>query len=255
MLKLNLQICELAVLVGLGAVLTGCTCLCPPSEKAGFATIVSQPTDQWISPGQDATFKVKAKGNELSYKWFFQDTNGVFDVPNGQGPTLVVPAANTNRTGFYWCLIDSEGKMGVMQTRTRPASLLETPRSLPLDSTNVPPPQPGLLCPSTAGSNLCCNPICGLVNFQNSGQLYFFTQGQTVTLKLTSDSGGLYYISTLLYEVQWIYGGIPFQTGCCTTFSQRFKQFIAPAAGPYAFTVYIKNNCPAQGTPYWLWPQ
>src|ERR1044071_1530785 len=116
----------LAVVAGAAMLLTACNCICPENKKAGLPIILCQPVDQQVTANQGAVFKVKAKGENLSYQWFFQNSERVIEVPNGQGPELVVPASRPDRFGKYWCAIKAEGRLGVMQTLTPQAALTES---------------------------------------------------------------------------------------------------------------------------------
>ncbi len=246
MTKQTRRIIAFAAIAPLVAGPIGCASICPENKKAGLPIILCQPEDQHPTSMQDATFKVKAKGSYLSYEWFFEQTNSLQQVPNGQGPQVVISKTNVNREGFYWCLIDSSGPKGIMQTRTRSAAL--NVRSLALNA-----PEQGSLRPSTVGSNACANPICGFVNFNNYGAGYRPITGHMQgIMTLTSDSGGQNVIPTSSYEAQWRYGGGATQCGCFTNLSSSQKTFTAPVIAAYAFTVYIKSGCPPSGTPYYL---
>ena len=249
--KQTFEIIVCAALTGLALGATGCKCVYPANKQAGLAIIVAQPMDQQVSPKEAAVFEVEAKGSNLSYQWFFERTNSGYAVPNEQGPRLVVPGSRSSREGFYWCLVNSESKQGVLQTRTRLAALVVAPMML-MSSTN-PPPLGGSLRPSTISSNVCCSSICGFINFNNNGNGYVLSKDQKFTMALTSDSAGINVINTSLYCAQWRYGGQSNQAGCLADISTTQKQFTAPVAATYAITVYIKSDCPPSGTTYYLW--
>jgi hypothetical protein len=228
---------------------------CGENEKAGIPIILCQPMDQLVYPKEDAVFKVAAKGDNLSYKWFFENTNGVLEVPEALGPEVVIRGNNSDRLGFYVCRVYSAGEQGVVQTQTRVATLTERLPSIQTLSaisgpiwTNPPPPPPP---PST----FCCTPICGYINYNNGGAGFSLASGQAMTIQLSPNSSGTPLINTALYCAQWRYGGQANQAGCFTNLSSTQERFVAPVTKPYAITVYIKSGCAPQGTLYYLFYQ
>jgi hypothetical protein len=227
-------------------VLTACKCICPENKKAGVPVVLCQPMDQQVATNQDATFKVKAVGENLSYQWFFQNSDRVIEVRNGQGSELVVPASTPNRLGNYWCAIKGEGSLGVKEVLTPPAILTE---SLALSGGFTNETQGGFT--TSQGKTTCCN-YCGLINFQNGGQGFPLNAGQTLTIQLSLSSTMAPLIDTSTYCARWRYGGQTNQSGCFSVVSSTQEGFTAPATATYVITVYIKNGCPPSGTLYYM---
>jgi hypothetical protein len=227
--------------------MTACTTICSKNINEGLPVITCQPMNTAVNSMQDAHFEVEAEGPNLSFQWFFESTNSISAITGETSPQLTVSKTNMNRCGFYWCLIDAEGPNGRLETRTRQAEL--TTRSLLVSALEQEPLKPG-----TAGSNLCANPICGFVNFNNYSSEYKPAPGQVhCAIKLTADSAGLTPIDILTYEAQYRYGGQPNQCGCLTNFPPDQKGFKVPVGtAAYAFTVYFKSACPLTGTPFYL---
>jgi hypothetical protein len=164
-----------------------------------------------------------------------------------------VPGNRLNRSGLYWCLIESDGRLGVLQSMTRSAALTETfATSGPATalSTNqgsiyvppVPPPPP---------PNSCCG-YCGYINYNNGGSGFFRSAGQTLTIQLSLSPSMSPLINTANYCARWRYGGGTNQTGCFQVISSTQEQFTAPVTAPYTITVYIKSGCPPNGTSYYM---
>jgi hypothetical protein len=99
---------------------------------------------------------------------------------------------------------------------------------------------------SRAGGTNCCS-SCGYINFYNSGAGWPLTGGVTVTVPLSRFSTMSPLIDPSAYCVWYRYGGQPNEAGCFSGSS-----FTPPVTGTYVFTVYIKTDCPANGTPYYL---
>jgi hypothetical protein len=236
----------LAVAAGATIALTACKCICPENRRAGLPVILCQPMNQQVTTNQDAVFKVRAVGENLSYQWFFQNSDRVIEVRNGQGSDLVVPASTPNRFGNYWCAVRADGSLGLEQIQTRSATLTES-FALSGGFTN---PTTGTFTTSQ-GTGSCCN-YCGWINFQNGGQGFPLNAGQTVTIQLSLSSTMSPLIDTSNYCARWRYGGKTNQTGCFTVISSTQEQFTAPVTATYAITVYIKNNCPPNGTLYYM---
>lgn len=236
----------LTVVAAAALVLTACYCICPENRKAGLPVILCQPMDQQVTAHQDAVFKVKAKGENLSYQWFFQNSDRVIEVRNGQGPELVVPASTPNRFGNYWCAVKGEGSLGVKQILTPPATLTE---SMALTGGFTNETQGSVI--TGQGTGNCCN-YCGLINFQNAPQGFPLNANQTMTIQLSLNSTMTPLIDTSTYCARWRYGGKTNQTGCFTVISPNDERFTAPVTATYAITVYIKNGCPPSGTLYYM---
>ena len=105
---------------------------------------------------------------------------------------------------------------------------------------------------ASRGTNSCCIAHCGFVNFNNNGAGYSFQKGQTVTIQLSLSLSMSPLLDTSTYCVRWRYGGLPNQSGCAAAASSTTHGFTAPAAARYAFSAYIKNDCPANGTRYFI---
>jgi hypothetical protein len=244
--------------VGMIAGLVGCKCGCPENKQAGIPRILCQPADQFVLSNQDAVFSVKAKGDNLSYRWLFQDTNGISLVPNGSGPELVVPASNPVRFGSYSCVIDSTGAWGQSEIQTRTAILPDPPppfsnfsQSPLAANTSTNGVSTVVMYYSPGGANICCT-NCGWGNLQNSGAGWTLGAGQTFTFEVSTDANGMNILNTALYCVIWHSSTKPPQLGCCTDFSPTLKQFTPPVGATYVFTVYLKGSCPATGTHYYV---
>jgi hypothetical protein len=230
------RIAGLAVVVGAVMVVGAGS---PKNKQAGLPVILSQPVDQLVAPKKDAIFKVKAKGENLTYKWLFQNSDEVIVV--GKGPELVVPGSKYNRYGKYWCLIESEGMMGVKQVGTYKASLTE-PLALGSLSTNV---SQGTMTISPGGTTCC--PSCGYINFYNSNVGWPLTGGVIVMVRLSLSPAMSPLIDPSEYCVRYRYGGGANQAGCFTG-----STFTPPVTGTYFFTVYRRTGCPASGTLHYL---
>ena len=242
--------------------LLGCTCVCgqncKENQKAGIPSILCQPMDQYPTGDKYAVFNVKAKGENLSYQWFVRNTNGISLIEGATAPQLKILGSSAN-AGFYFCVIDSLGKSGQVETQTRSALL--TP-SVPdgLSSSNMLAATTSTNGVSTltittyppggTGTNLCCT-FCGWASFQNGGSGWPLTAGQTFTFYIT-DSSGLNVIPTSQYCAIWRYGGQPGQYGCCTPISSQQMRFTAPVSATYFITVYFKNSpCSPTGTQFY----
>lgn len=232
----------LAVMAAAAMALTACNCICPENQKAGLPVILCQPMDQQVATNQDALFKVKAKGENLSYKWFFQNSDVVLEAPDGLNSVLVVPGSRPDRAGKYWCVIQSDGKMGLQESQTRSASLTQTLSTNETQGSFT----------SSQGTNACCGTNCGFVNFNNSGLGFSLNAGQTFTIQLSLNASMSPLIDTMNWCARWRYGGQANQTGCFSVISSTQEQFTAPVTAKYAITVYIKNNCPPNGTTYYM---
>jgi pectate lyase len=68
-------------------------------------SIVTQPQDQTVLPGQTATFTVSAGGSApLGYQWYF-NTNTL--IPNATSATLIVPNAQVANAGVYSVVVSN----------------------------------------------------------------------------------------------------------------------------------------------------
>jgi|ERR1035441_1279500 hypothetical protein len=241
--------CSGLLIASVGLWLTGCATICCENRKAGLATILCQPTDQTVRQGGKVTFKVEAEGAELYFRWFFEGGKDKLPQPlDADGKQLQFILTNAIQEGAYWCLIDSMGPLGQMQTRTRSAYLTMRPTILEI----VPEPAP--LRPGAAGSSPCEKPFCGWVYFNNYNAGYKPTDAayRICETTLSKDPLGGSPIDTNAYDLYFRYGGGTGQCGCLTNLSATQKSFYLPVISPYGFTAYIHNGCPPVGTKYYL---
>jgi len=218
---------------------------CPENEAAGIPRIVCQPMDQKVSEKSKAVLEVTAVGQNLSYQWFFENTNGVSPLLYGTNAQLVVPGSDVNRFGFYWATVTSGGWLPGQEIQTRMATLTQTLST----STNGPDQEPLRL--GSNGTARCCSGYCGYVNFYNGSIGWNLALSQVFTFSVNLTSTGLPR-STTLYCVQW-YNTLG-ATGCCTVSNLTNMRFVAPAASTYVFTAYLTGSCPVQGTLFTLTP-
>ena len=245
-MKRAVWLIAVVVFTGTVVVLSGCKCLDQESTQAGAPVIVAQPRDKQVAPGESASFKVSAKGEHLSYQWYFQNSDTIHQLPNAQTSTLLVSGNSPDRAGKYWCVVQSDGSLGLLQTPTYSASLTES--SVSALSTNR---TQGSFT-SSSGSNTCCGTNCGFINFNNGGLGFSLTSGQTMTIQLSLSPTMSPLLDTSTWCARWRYGPQTNQTGCFTVISSTDERFTAPATAKYTVTVYIKNNCPPNGTLYYM---
>ena len=84
-------------------------------DQAGFPLIISQPTDQGIPVGSNATFTVQATNGDLAYQWL---RNGVA-IDSETNSSLTLLAVGTDDAALYSCGVSS----GPQTIPTRSASL------------------------------------------------------------------------------------------------------------------------------------
>lgn len=97
---------------------------CPPSVTSNEVrltvdlppTINTQPQDQYVEEGTDATFTCDASGTLPDYQW---QKNGE-DLPNETGKTLTIKNAKTTDEGEYTCVV----KNNCGTKTSRPAKLI-----------------------------------------------------------------------------------------------------------------------------------
>src|SRR5207253_2159088 len=126
--------------VNVGFWLAGCT-ICPKNKSKGIAIITCQPMDVETNADQPAVFKVKAKGKDLVYQWYFHSTN-CESLPVDSGTTsggqtneltVLHVSSDPSNLGFYWCRIESSDYWGApIRTRTREATLGISPPAPPI---------------------------------------------------------------------------------------------------------------------------
>jgi hypothetical protein len=258
MVKTTSQISVTIGSLGMIVCIVGCKCACPENIVQGVPRILCQPMDQFVLPTQDAVFKVKAKGDNLSYRWLFQDTNGIVALAGASAPELVVSASNPERFGFYSCVIDSVGAWGQSEIQSRSAALPDPPP--PFSNFSQSPLAPNtstngvstvVIYSSPGGANMCCT-NCGWGNLQNAGAGWTLGSGQTFTFEVSTDPTGVNILNTSSYCAIWHSSTKPPLLGCCTDFSPTLKQFTPPVGATYVLTVYLKSGCPVTGTHYYV---
>jgi hypothetical protein len=87
--------------------------------------IIQQPTNQIVQLGSDATLNVNAGGSELSYQWFFTDTNwqvgtNVFygatnEIPGATNSSLVLTDLQLTNAGYYEVVVANLGGSVISQ--------------------------------------------------------------------------------------------------------------------------------------------
>jgi len=102
------------------------------------------------------------------------------------------------------------------------------------------------------GSNSCCPSYCGFINFNNGSAGFTCLVGKTFTITLSLSPSMNPLINSANYCARWRYGGQPNQTGCFSVISPTEQQFTAPVTAQYTITVYIRTNCPPNGTMYYM---
>lgn len=103
------------------------TVLVPP-------TITSQPTNQVVSQGQDATFTVGATGTApLSYRWFF-NTNT--PLPNATNSTLTLANVQSTNAGSYFVIVTNRAGSITSVVATLTVNIIPTPPSITSQPTN-----------------------------------------------------------------------------------------------------------------------
>ncbi|HZR18892.1 MAG TPA: hypothetical protein VFE51_16515, partial [Verrucomicrobiae bacterium] len=154
--------------------------------------------DQKLYSSQDAFFEVMAVGQNLSYQWFFQNTNGAFPIANATNAQVVIPAGDCNRCGLYWATVTAAGWLPGQTVDTRMATLTLTQ---PLANTTNGIDQEILRLGSN-GKAPCCSGYCGFVNFYNGGLGWQLSTGQQFLFSISQAATGQ-TLATGSYCVQW----------------------------------------------------
>jgi hypothetical protein len=246
--KIKLSSPAILVLAAL-TLLTGCRCTSLETPCSSSAVITTQPSDFNAVLNQPAEFVVQARGNELSYQWYFN--GNPVAAPNGQASRLNIPRVTPSDLGFYWCEISSVSATSGMpeRTRTKTAWLKneQQQQQLMSGSTNVPPTSLPPPTPNPASNP--CGPgssYCGYAIANNNGLKYTAPPGvNKVCITLTSSVNGV--ISTANYDA--LRTASYSDRVCGSNSTNMTKCFPVVPGRSYVFTIYYKTGqCPPAGT-------
>ncbi|MUP44302.1 T9SS type A sorting domain-containing protein [Gramella sp. BOM4] len=116
-------------------------------------TVTTSPVDTRACEGDDVSLSVVANGEDLSYQWFFQNTDPGSEVSGGNQATLSLSNINENQEGDYFVVVSSAASC---------AEVVEGPVYLTIDQEIVIETQP-------EGKTLCEDAIDNLSVIATSG--------------------------------------------------------------------------------------
>ena len=198
-------------------------------DQADFPLIISQPTDQGIPIGSNATFTVQATNGDLAYQWL---RNGVA-IDSETNSSLTLLAVGTDDAALYSCGVSS----GPQTIPTRSASL----------SVITPADSGGQVIiysyPARGGGSqgTCPGSYAGYANYTKTvAQGWGWAPStNTTTIFTASDGSGR-------TDTKITYMGRSFDSGC----NQTTVTIPNPPFSPsYRFTIYFPNNVPTTNYP------
>jgi hypothetical protein len=239
--KLKTQIIALPAVAGLVILLAAFT-----TGESQPPVIVSQPEDQMIRQGADATLAVTANNGD-SYQWL---RNGVA-MPGQTRCSLSLSKVEIKDAGNYSCVVSK----GLQSVASRVAALLVYIRPQPLNAATA--PSGGVAQPMGSGypitvyaspvfsagsAGSCPGPYAGYVIYCKTAQQgWGWTPSNNASIYMAADGGGR-------SDTSVVYGGEYGDSGCDQT-----SVAVHPAFSPaYRFAIYFPDNVPTTNYPITL---
>jgi Immunoglobulin domain len=239
--KLKKQIIALPAVAGLAILLAAFS-----TQESQRPVITSQPEDQMIRQGTDATLAVAANNGD-SYQWL---RNGVA-MPGQTRCSLNLPKAKIMDAGNYSCVVSK----GLQSVASRVAALLVYVKSQPANAAATPggaaaQPMGGggqmtvFASPVASGgsSGSCPGHYAGyVIFFKTSPQGWGWTPTSGASTYTAADGGGR---SDTIVQ----YGGLYGDSGC-----NDASVTVHPVFSPvYRFAIFFPNNVPTTNYPITL---
>lgn len=196
-------------------------------DQADFPLIISQPTDQGIPIGSNATFTVQATNGDLAYQWL---RNGVA-IDSETNSSLTLLAIGTDDAALYSCGVSS----GPQTIPTRSASL----------SVITPADSGGQVIiytyPARGGGSqgTCPGSYAGYANYTKTvAQGWGWAPSTNTTIHTAFDTNRA--------DTKIVYTG-KLGDSACGAASVTIPN--PPASSKYRFTVYFPNHVPTNSYP------
>src|ERR1035441_1452142 len=256
MIKLASQVIKCSAIAVLLAATAGCATGAPASREsasrfaetrdAKIPQINQQPEDHVAHSGQDAVFKVEAKGKGLTYHWYFT-SGGEPEQRKGtdekQPWLLDIRSVTLEQVGVYWCDIQSRDRFGAqVSTRTRLAAL----GSIGAPTSTGFPPETQPYVPTGPITNHC-GTNCGYVVFYNGNGYTTNKTKYTAWLSMPDPTP----VPKANYALMWRWNGTDAGAGCFDDVPDPSvsKYFNSIANKTYVFTAYFRpEHCLKLGT-------
>jgi Immunoglobulin domain len=196
-------------------------------SQPDFPKIISQPEDQMVYAGSNATFAVKAE-NADGYQWL-RNGNPIDGQTNA---TLTITNASINDVGYYSCHIFKDIEI----VPTRAASLMVYTSSTDPQTGVDPIIVFGFPLFGSGAQNSCPGPFTGYINYTKTIQQGWGWAPDTSNGNTVFTASDTNRTNT---KIQYV-GGYG-DNGC----NQTTTTVVNPPMSPvYRFTIYFTNNVP-----------
>ncbi len=220
-------------------VLTATATITAAGESAAYAVqpefpkIISQPEDQLVPIGSNATFTVIATNGPLAYQWF---RNG--NAINGQtNDSLTIKNAQIADVALYSCAVFKYTEF----VPTRAASLMVFTNSIDPQTGVDPVVVFSFPLPGNGSSGTCPGPYAGYVNYTKPVQ-----QGWGWAPDTSNGNTTFTVTDTNRMDTKIQYGGAYGDNSCDQTTVALQPSPVSPV---YRFTIYFTTNVPTNAYP------